>query len=89
VTKNDVRARARGRLTLLPWSLAVPLCTVRIEHPAARRWVAVRSRLRRPAGRFTVHAEVRVGRIRHSDAMQGVRISSIMTIPDLVLYCSY
>jgi hypothetical protein len=26
---------ARNRLTLLPWSLTVPLCTVRIEHSAA------------------------------------------------------
>jgi len=28
---------------LLPRSSTVPLCTVRIEHPAARRWHAVPS----------------------------------------------
>ena len=32
----DVRARARCSLTLPPRSLTMPLCTVRIEHPAAR-----------------------------------------------------
>lgn len=36
---------ARSLLTLLPRSLTVPLCTVRIEHPAARPWPGVRSRL--------------------------------------------
>jgi hypothetical protein len=47
--KGVVPARARSRLTLLPR----PFCTVRIEHPAARRWAAEFSRLRHPAGRFT------------------------------------
>jgi len=45
----------RGAALVLPCPLTVPLCTVGIEHPAARRWLAVRSRLRRLAGRFTAH----------------------------------
>ena len=39
-------------LRLLPRWLTVPLCTVRIEHPAARLWLGVPSR---PAGWFTAH----------------------------------
>src|SRR5580700_4423009 len=33
--RAEVPARARSSLTMLPLSLTVPLCTVRIEHPAA------------------------------------------------------
>jgi hypothetical protein len=39
-------------LRLLPRWLTVPLCTARIEHPAARLWLGVPSR---PAGWFTAH----------------------------------
>jgi len=42
--RADVPA-ARSRLTLLPRSPTAPLCTVRVEFPAARLWPGGRSQL--------------------------------------------
>jgi hypothetical protein len=51
-------ASVRNRLTLLPRSSTVPLCTVRIEHPAPAAGTLCLLDFRRPASRVTAHADV-------------------------------